>query len=374
MKPGKTVFLKFDATLNKVGNKKLSDGLSAVVHIGDTLWVANDESNSIERLKLLSETENTILYGGHLQFQIDDFIQLPLPSKNDEGKIEEIDIEGLDFKDGYLWLVGSHSLKRKKPDEDKPDEKKFKQLAKVSSDGNRFLLARIPLEEKNGMLAPVKEISHKNRRLTAAKLPGDANGNDLLLALINDDHLKDFFKIPGKDNGFDIEGLAVDKDNRIFIGLRGPVLRGYAIILELQVETKDNDDFALEMRTITPDGNTYRKHILDLGGLGIREISLDGNDMLILAGPTMDLDGPVTIFRWQNYRKENNGDFVLKDALREVMQVPFGNGVDHAEGMTRFSTDKNKATALLLVNDAASAAFQDGGHTLKANIFELIDN
>jgi len=371
MNLNKTVLLEFDESLNNIGNKKLSDGLSAVVHIGNTLWVANDESNSLERLILSDDSGNTIKYGQHVQFQIDDFIQLPLPSKNAKGKIEEIDIEGLDFKDGYLWLIGSHSLKRKMPDEDRPDEKKFEQLARVTSDGNRFLLARIPLEEKEGVHTPAKEIFRNDGKLTAAKLQGNVNGNDLISALIEDDHLKDFFKIPGKDNGFDIEGLAVDEGNRIFIGLRGPVLRGYAIILGLQVETKDDDPFVLKMMALSPDGTTYRKYILDLGGLGIREISIDGNDILILAGPTMDLDGPVTIFRWQNYRKEDKGNFVHKDALQEVMQIPFGKGVDHAEGMTRFSTDNGKATALLLVNDAASAASQHGGQTLKANIFEL---
>ena len=33
--------------------------------------------------------------------------------------------------------------------------------------------------------------------------------------------------IPGKDNGFDMEGLAVDGD-RLLLGLRGPVLRGFS--------------------------------------------------------------------------------------------------------------------------------------------------
>ena len=40
-----TVLLEFDPDLNKLRkDKKLWDGLSAVVQIGDTLWVANDEA------------------------------------------------------------------------------------------------------------------------------------------------------------------------------------------------------------------------------------------------------------------------------------------------------------------------------------------
>jgi hypothetical protein len=366
------VLLEFDEKLNRIGSKKLSDGLSAIVHIGNDLWVANDESTSIERLTLLkNDYEDIIKYGSHAQFPIESYITLPLDSINEEGKIEEIDIEGLDFKDGYLWLVGSHSLKRKKPDDDKPGEKKFKQLAKVTSDGNRFLLARIPLEEKEGTHIPKKETLNNGKRLTAAKLPGNAEGNELTGILAEDVHLKDFFKIPGKDNGFDIEGLAVGSGNRIFIGLRGPVLRGHAIILEVQLETRAGAPFLLKMSALNPGGGMYRKHILDLDGLGIRELSIDGDDMLILAGPTMDLDGPVTIFRWKNYRKEDKENFVVKDALQEILQIPYGKGEDHAEGMTRFLTVNDKATALLLVNDAASAASQTGGHTLKANMFGL---
>ena len=372
MKHNKPVLLEFDKTLNKVGNKKLSDGLSAVLRIDNTLWVANDESNTIERLTLSDRpNENTIHYGEHVQFSIDEFIQLPLPSKNEEGKIEEIDIEGLDFKDDYLWLIGSHSLRRKKPDENKPQEKRLKQLAKVSCDGNRFLLARIPLKEKNGTLTPVKEMRTAGRKLTAAKLRSNSGSNDLTSSIADDDHLKAFFKIPGKDNGFDIEGVAVDNNNRIFIGLRGPVLRGYAIILSLQIETDDDDLSLLKLVSFNDDKSKYYKYILNLGGLGIREISIDGNDMLILAGPTMDLDGPVTIFRWKNYRQERNGGFVAPDVLQEILQIPFGKGEDHAEGMTRYSTNNNKATALLLVNDAASANSKKEEHILIANIFEL---
>jgi hypothetical protein len=46
-------------------------------------------------------------------------------------------------------------------------------------------------------------------------------------ALADDPHLGFFVgaMIPGKENGFDVEGLAFYQ-NRIFLGLRGPVLRG----------------------------------------------------------------------------------------------------------------------------------------------------
>ena len=43
--------------------------------------------------------------------------------------------------------------------------------------------------------------------------------------------------IPGKDNGLDIEGLAVD-GHRLLLDPRGPVLRGWSALLEIAVEAR----------------------------------------------------------------------------------------------------------------------------------------
>ena len=98
-----TVLLEFDPDLNKLRkDKKLWDGLSAVVQIGDTLWVANDEALSLERLSRQGETDaGAIRYANHEQFPLRDFLELPAPPEAD-GKIEEADIEGLDHDGGYL--------------------------------------------------------------------------------------------------------------------------------------------------------------------------------------------------------------------------------------------------------------------------------
>src|SRR3546814_13829874 len=102
-------------------------------------------------------------------------------------------------------------------------------------------------------------------------------------------------EVPSKENGFDVEGLAV-RGSRVFLGLRGPVLRGWATVVELDLKTPKPG--RLKLRRIGAGGERYRKHFLDLDGLGIRELVFDGDDLLVLAGPTMDLDGPVVLFRW----------------------------------------------------------------------------
>src|SRR5262249_32782497 len=153
MKTTGPALLEFNPELNRLSkNKELRDGLSVVVQIGDTLWVTNDETISLERLsRQRRNREDTHNYGEHMQFALGDFLRLPEPRPTDpknREQIEEADVEGLDYdrRDGYLWLVGSHSLKRKKPDDKEESVKEnFERLAKVSSDGNRFLLARIPV-------------------------------------------------------------------------------------------------------------------------------------------------------------------------------------------------------------------------------------
>lgn len=367
-----SALLEFNPEWNKLSNdKELRDGLSVVLLIGNTLWVANDETITLERLtRQKDDTDGTYKYSDHQRFSLNQYLQLPVPPPSNPEDIEEVDIEGLDYdaQSGYLWLVGSHSLKRNKVDQNDEDDsvdKNFKRLAKVSSDGNRFLLARIPLIKDGDTYKLESEIEQDGAKLTAARLRGHYEGNDLTKALQKDEHLAPFLAIPGKDNGFDIEGLAVVGE-RILLGLRGPVLRGWAVILELSL--KEDDSSTLRLKKMGPDDRLYRKHFLQLGGLGIRDLCVSGTDLLILAGPTMDLDGPVTVFRWPGGAQPEAEGVVFNKTLQQV-EIPFGQGNDHAEGMTLVSVNDNEAPVLLVVYDAASADRKKGDSALEGDIF-----
>jgi hypothetical protein len=367
-----TALLDFKPQFNRSKKKKLRDGLSGVVLIGNTLWVANDEMISLERLTMQGQGDDrTYQYGDHTQFELAQYLELPMPRPSDPQDIAEADIEGLDYSDGYLWLVGSHSLKRKKPDEEESVQENFKRLAQVSRDGNRFLLARIPVLAEDGTYTLAKEVTQDGKKRTAARLHGNDRRSDLSDALAQDEHLHAFLAIPGKDNGFDIEGLAVVGD-RIFMGLRGPVLRGWAVILEVELQEDEGNASALKLTKIGPDARPYRKHFLPLGGLGIRDLCVRGPDLLILAGPTMDLDGPVTIFHWLGGAQPEGESLVVADRLAMVMAVPYGQGtntgMDHAEGMTLFGTD---ASAVLIVYDSVTTDRQQGDNGVAADIFAL---
>ncbi|MBC7962332.1 MAG: DUF3616 domain-containing protein [Steroidobacteraceae bacterium] len=373
MNPTSTVDLEFNPVRNDLGKDKLlRDGLSAALQIGDTLWIANDESISLERLTLINDNNTGNYRHGrhHKQFSLNDYLRLPEAHPCDSANREEVDVEGLDYENGYLWLVGSHSLKRKKPKLKDGIKEAQKQLAKVSMGGNCYLLARIPVVEGDGTYTLKKDDTQQRECRTAAQLRGNAEGNDLTAALSGDQHLGSFLAIPGKDNGFDIEGLAVAGE-RLFLGLRGPVLRGWAMILEVAPKEDDNDPSTLRLNKFGPDQRPYRKHFLQLGGLGIRDLCVQGSDLLILAGPTMNLDGPVTVFRWPGGTKPKNDSVVPADELERVLDIPYGQDVDHAEGMTLFSQDGGTARSLLVVYDSASESRQSGESTVTADVFLL---
>ena len=243
----------------------------------------------------------------------------------------------------------------------------------MSSDGNRFLLARIPIVEKDGTYTLEPEVEQEGQKRTAALLDCTPTGSRLTEVIECDKHLKKFLSIPGKDNGFDIEGLA-RVGNRVFIGLRGPVLRGWAVILEIEPEVSKKDPSKLKLKIIDSDedGSTYRKHFIRLDGLGIRDMCAQGDDLLILAGPTMDLDGPVAVYRWKGGAKPEK-ESVIFDAELKDGDIPFKKGKDHAEGMTFFSGEGLEGASLLVVYDSASDSKerQPGENVLVADIFKL---
>ncbi|HEX8475286.1 MAG TPA: DUF3616 domain-containing protein [Pyrinomonadaceae bacterium] len=373
--PTSTVRLEFDAERNRLGDdKELRDSLSVAVHAGRNLFVASDETTTIERL---TTDDGGQTFRHHATYALADFIKLP--GKDDE----EIDIEGLAADGGYLWLVGSHSRKRKKPKTDSPDvEKQIERLStpRIETEGNRYTLARIPLARgQDGgdyELSKFKQdFGGARASLTAAQLPGRKDGNTLTDALRDDEHLGMFLPVPGKDNGFDIEGLAV-AGNRVFLGLRGPVLRGWAVVLEIRVEQDDADASRLELKKLA-SGQPYRKHFLQLGGLGIRELCLHGQDLIVMAGPTMELDGITSVFLWPNALDANSNSLVSDKQLLKLFDLPFpiledeeNAGRDHAEGLTLFPSDNNPA-ALLIVYDAPAKRRRRGAGAVEADIFEL---
>ena len=302
-------------------SEDLLNELSAVARTPDgNIWVGSDEFITLERLTPMGDN----IYGNHKTFHLKDYINL---SDDDS----EIDIEGLAYSDGYLWVIGSHSLKRKKPKGKKPI-KDIERLSTIKSDSNRYLLARFPL--LNGEIVPTCALPETEESLTAACLAKVNDRSPLINALLDDEHLSMFLTngLPSKDNGFDIEGLAV-RGNKVMIGLRGPVLRGWAIVIELELQ--ENITGILELKELE-EGVLYRKHFLNLNGLGVRELCWHDDDLIVLAGPTMELEGAMQLFRFEDVLDHSNDTIWDQESgsLKLVCTLPFTLGNDHAEGLT----------------------------------------
>ena len=175
--------------------------------------------------------------------------------------------------------------------------------------------------------------------------------------------------IPSKENGLDIEGLAVFGD-KLFLGLRGPVLRGWTIILEIEVQ--DAEPGVLTLKEIGENSEQYKKHFVNLNGLGVRELCLRGEDLIILAGPTMDLEGAMQVFRLQNVL-EHSGNTLWDqsaDGLELLFDLPFTIGSDHAEGLALLPC-LGQSEALLVVYDSPHPSRRVQSHTILADVFRL---
>lgn len=325
------------------------DDLSAVARQSDgTLWLAADELAALDSLR--AEGPRAHVFGDHQHISIARALGLE--------KGVEIDVEGIDLEgDSALWVVGSHSAKRKKPKQ-QGTKKDLARLATVETERSRFVLARIPFEGGELQLERPAQLA--------------AGEGSLIELLAGDEHLDAFLPregarvVPGKDNGFDVEGLAVH-DGRVLLGLRGPVLRGWAFVLELALEPTRDGTLAVKGH----GERRYRKHALDLDGLGVRDLMVHGDDVLIVSGPTMTLDGAQRVFRWRPASGKND-TLVRKErgVLEPLFDLPPVSGSDRAEGACTFDWFE-KGDSMLVVYDSPSEARRLDQASVLADVFAL---
>jgi hypothetical protein len=319
--------------------------MSAAVRVGGTLFLAGDENASIERLTRTGSGEE---WGNHLRLPLADFLDFDQPG-------EEADLEGLAVDDGWLWVLGSHARTRPKLKKDEPRIDTL-ELANLKDTRPRCVLARLPLVEKDGAWLPVREDGERR----AAMLKQTKHGNALAAGLADDKLLAPFTRIPAKEGGVDMEGIAVCGD-RVAFGMRGPVIGGHALLIEASTRTTRKGNLKLDGEPV--------KRLLKLHGLGIRDLKRRGDDLLILAGPTTSLSGPVSLYLWRGWAQDPPRDAHSLRLHRpeRLLDLPFGRGKDHPEGLALW--DDNR---LLVVNDSpAKARLTDEGRTLTADVYEL---
>ena len=326
--------------------------ISGVAASGKWLWLVSDETCSVERLR----DDGALTWRDHASYDLRAILDLPGET--------EIDLEGVEVDGDWLWLVGSHALKRKKVRPDDEPAEAMERLAVLEREHNRSLIACLPLEDRGNGPEPCLETAD-GRRAAQSRIRPD-KGNRLARHLAKDEHVGASVHMPAKENGLDIEGIAVRGD-RILLGLRGPVLRGVAVLLELKVKRKPGDGGPdrLKLRKAF-GGRRYRKAFVDLGGLGIRDLAFDGDRLLVLAGPTMDLSGPLAVLAIDDPWGEADG-LRQADGVGRLLCLPHGAGTDHAEGLTPLADGR-----LLVVFDSPDPArLPEGGRIKYADLYDL---
>ena len=362
----------------------ISKSLSAFVRLRDSIFAAGDEGVDLARLK---EFDDGSCFKLKELISLSHWFDLPIPPQKEQTKqVMEVDLEGMDFDytNQLLWMVGSHSLKRGRAKTEFDARKNLETLDQVKPDANRFFLGYVILR-KNKNKQFRFSLSEDGNNTRAAQLRCDATTSELLDEIRRDSLFTRFCDknggIPGKDNGINIEGLACAPDGRVLLGMRGPVLRGIAIVLELAPERIDSPDTKadqLQLTKIGPTGLKYRRHFLDLAGYGIRDLCWDGDDLLVLAGPTTGLDSPPLIFRWKAAIKAfgkmsgNEEKFIWRSENRLVQQdigstwKQTETGADHAEAIALY--DKKR---LMIGYDSPSTKRFHKPASVMADIVDL---
>lgn len=211
-----------------------------------------------------------------------------LQSLSTSTPLEELDLEGVASVGHNVFITGSASLKRKKP--------------KAGKDNAERLASVLPSAGEHNAHANLV-LAFRTAGQGAATELRPVHAFDVRAVLLSLPLLAPFAQLPSKDNGIDVEGLAAD-DAHLYFGLRGPVLRGHALVLRTDHR-----------------GAAPRLSWLHLEGLGIRAITRrPQGGFWLLAGPTMDLDAAFALFAWDG--ETSVFDVDTTPALSKLLDLP----------------------------------------------------
>lgn len=177
---------------------------------------------------------------------------------------EEMDLEGIAADGTTIYVLGSHSARRKRVEPNNKYAKNRKALlSPAEPQPSRDVLVRYTCGA-DGKAGPIER--------TSLRAFLDAN-----------EPFRSFRSVASKENGIDAEGLAV-RGAWLYIGFRGPVLRGnFTPVLRCGFGQPIKDPEIL---------------FVDLGGRGVRDMAAVDDGLLILAGPVGDGPGSYQLHLW----------------------------------------------------------------------------
>jgi phosphohistidine phosphatase SixA len=273
------------------GKVKARKAVSGADAVGEYLVLVSDELKDPTAVQLLKRDGGGFAAVGNVE----------IPDEDDEIDLEGV---GIDRTTATVYVTGSHARTRKVEDG---------VIGEAKRKESREQFFRFKLEPDG--------------------TPGRVEGpKSLAPVLENHAVLKHFTKVASKENGIDIEGLAV-KGGRLHFGFRGPVLRGgWVPVLSC---AWDNPAGTAEVRYVRLDGR------------GIRDLTAVDGGFLILAGPVGDGDFTYRVYFWDGADQLPAGE----DAPGPQRLGEFsGLGEGKPEGLVLL-TEEDKTYEILLLCD-----------------------
>jgi hypothetical protein len=281
--------------------------ISAVVSTDRFLLVGSDEKGSIQVLDRTADG----FKAGRL---------IPLLQSG------EADIEGMAIRRPAaagpftVFVIGCHCGNRKNLKAEDKLAKNLEKLPKVEQDESRTNVFRLTVDETGTPVGPIQRMS--------------------LAALLRAHPvLGRFAAIPSKENGIDIEGLAVDSNGKLFAGFRGPVLRGNLVpVLGFDFDHPDASDL----------------RFVNLGGLGIRDLTAVSGGFLLLAGPVGEGRPDFRIFFWNGTDAVPGKDRPKAAVIDDLGEVPLPEPTAKAEGLAVLAEDATGFDVLVVFDGVAN--------------------
>lgn len=345
-------------------DQSLIANISGLAPVDEWLWTAADEEASLAQLRRGGGGYSLAQNWGLAELFPAFASACTKTAANGKSKKPEADLEALAFdaQKRRLWMVGSHSRGRGS-------------MAKVETatlrKGIRRNLDPAPLRTLLGFVPLAADGTPRKNAGRALPL-GAARGGLRAAIHAEGGHLAEALKWPAKENGLDIEGIAV-KDTEVLLGLRGPTAGGFAVVMRLSVKVGAKG-LSLRKRT----GASYFLSYLQLNGLGVRDLFRRGDDVLVLAGPTMDLDAPFALYRWRRAFGNPSGDEKLDGGdTRLEFLFDFKTGERKLAGGRPEPHERPECIALLadqsllVVHDRPSPRRRQEPGTLMADLLAL---
>jgi hypothetical protein len=246
-------------------DRKLLENVSGICWDDPFLWTVSDEGRTLECLEPHGNG-----FRLHRQIALDELFE-GLPGQRKE---DEADIESIDVSSGKIWLCGSHCIVRRQINKTKCDivDPQFRVRK------SRRLLGSVTIA------SALSETD--DRTETGIALPFSGKGS-LRRRLSTNRYLRPFIDLPSKENGLDIEGLAV-VGRKVLLGLRGPTVDSIAIVVELSLGAEGS------IKSSSP-----RLNFLNLDGLGVRDLARSDDGLFVLAGPVTGSRRPFRLYQWR---------------------------------------------------------------------------